>query len=75
MNGMRMFASTQWPPLSDIKTFSPDQEVLSNLLRSAPHKKEVITFASFLLTRILAKSAILQNLELVFPVQMVAEAP
>ena len=73
MDGMRMFAATQRPPLSDIKTFSPDQEVLTYLLWSPPHKPEVLTFASLFFTRILAKPAIFHDLEFVFPIQMIAE--
>ena len=75
MNSVRMFTLAEWSPLSHVKPFPPDQEVLPNLLRSPPHELEVLTLASLLLTRVLAKSSILHHLELVFAIQMITEAP
>lgn len=75
MNSVRMFTLAEWSPLSHVKPFPPDQEVLPNLLRSPPHELEVLTLASLLLTRVLAKSSILHHLELMFAIQMITEAP
>ena len=75
VHGVRVLTPTQRPPLSDVKTFPTDQKVLSDLLRPSPHEEEVLTAAAFLLARILTKSSVLENLQFVFGVEMITEAP
>ena len=61
MDGMRMFAPTQRPPLGHIETFPSDQEVLTNFLWPPKHEEKIFTFATFFLTWILSKSSVLHN--------------
>ena len=66
-------SSTERPPHVDVEAFPPDKKVLPDLLRTPPHEPEV--FALALGTRVLAKTTVLQHLQLVLAVQVIAKAP
>ena len=66
-------ASTERPPHVDVEAFPPDEKVLTDLFRAPPHEPEV--FALAIGARVLAKTTVLQHLQLVLPVQVIAKAP
>ena len=76
VDGVGVFAAAaKRPPLVDVEPLAPDQKVLANLLRAAPHKAEVLALAGIFAARVFAITTVLQLFQLMFGVQMVTKAP